>query len=63
MSHDAVKPRVVLDTREIPVMLNSDQRITLEDLRRERVVTRAERLGVERRVISLEKHLDDVEDR
>ena len=63
VGHDGVELRVVLDPRQVAVVLDRHEGIGLEDLGRERVVARRERLRLEGRVISLEQLLYDVENR
>ena len=63
MRDDAVELRIVLDLRQIAIVLDSHERVRTKGLSRERVVITRECLGLERRVISREQLLDYVENR
>ena len=63
MRDDRVKSSVVLDLTQVTVMLDRYQRVVPEDFRRECAIVAAQRFRFEGRCVTLEEHLDNIENR
>ena len=61
MSNDRIQLSIVIDTRQIAVMLHGDKRVSLESRRGKRIVIAAEFSSVEYCCVTVKKLLNNVE--